>query len=138
MPLPYHPKVGEVLRCDYSGLKYTEMNKKRFVVVISPKWLSRGELCTVIPLSTTPPPHIENFHYILEKDPYPRSEPDTKVWAKCDMLMTVSFERLSGWWDDKVDGKRNYVKLFVTDYDLICIKKCVLYALGMGDLTKYL
>jgi mRNA interferase MazF len=136
--LPYHPKTGQVLYCDYHGCIYPEMDKKRFVVVISPKFGSRSDLCTVVPLSTTPPQTIEKFHHILSKDPYPDSPEGTKVWAKCDMLMTVSFARLSGWWDEKVEGKRVYVKLFVSKEDLLAIRKCVLYALGLGGLTQYL
>lgn len=139
MGIQFHPKAGEVLNCDFSGLKYGEMEKRRFVVVLSPKYAQSQSVCTVIPLSTTPPPYVRDFHYILEKDPYPKSEPGTKVWAKCDHILTVSFERLSGWWDGREeDGRRKYQKLFVTPNDLICIKRCVLCALGMGDLTKHL
>lgn len=138
MGLPYFPKAGQVLYCDFTDLRFTEIDKKRFVVVISPKDRSGDKLCTVVPLSITPPKHIRDFHYILEKDPHPRSALGTKAWAKCDLVMTVSFDRLSDWWEGKVDGKRNYVKLFVTDNDLICIRKCVLHALGMGALTKHL
>jgi uncharacterized protein YifN (PemK superfamily) len=48
-PLPYHPKQGEVLCCDYSGLMPPEMrmDKIRWVVVISPKFLNRLELRVV-------------------------------------------------------------------------------------------
>lgn len=139
MGIQYHPKVGQVLKCDFTGLKYYEMSKRRFAVVLSPKYAQSQNVCTVIPLSLTPPPHVRNFHYVLEKDPYPYSEPGTRVWAKCDHIFTVSFERLSGWWDERdEEGKRIYQKLFVTDTDLIAIRKCVLYALGLGNLTKHI
>lgn len=136
MPIKFHPRVGEVLNCDYRGLIYPEMDKRRLAVVISPDDFARDYLCTVVPLSTTPPPKIEKYHHILEKDPYPES--DEKVWVKADMLMTVSFARLSGYHDGKVEGKRQYVKLHVSAHDLACIKKCVLHALGLGGLTQHI
>lgn len=139
MGIQYHPKIGQVLYCDYSGLKYGEMEKKRFAVVLSPKYAQSQSVCTVVPLSITPPPLVRDFHYVLEKDPYPKGEPGVKVWAKCDHVFTVSFERLSGWWDERnPDGTRKYEKLFVTEKDITCIRKCVLYALGLGGLTKHL
>lgn len=137
MGLPYHPKPGQYLYCDFTDLRYGEIDKKRFVIVISPKDRGGGDLCTVVPTSTTPPPHIRHHHYILEKDPYPKNSGD-KVWVKCDLVMTVSFSRLSDWWDGKEGGKRNYMKLFVSDNDLNCVRKCVLHSLGMGGLTKHL
>lgn len=136
MALPYHPKPGQFLYCDFTDLRYGEIDKKRFVVVISPKDRGAGDSCTVVPLSTTPPPNIRDFHCILEKDPWPRSS-GKKVWVKCDLVMTVSYDRLSDWWEGKEEGKRNYMKLFVTDNDLKAIRKCVLYALGLGGLTKH-
>lgn len=137
MAINFHPKTGQVLNCDYTDLRYGEMSKKRLSVVISPNHFQREGLCTVVPLSTTPPKHIEKFHHILESDPDPQPS-GAKVWVKADMLMTVSFERLNGVWLEKVDGKRNYLKIYVSDRDLICIKKCCLYALGLGELTQHL
>lgn len=135
-PLPFHPKIGEVLRCDYSNLVMPEMSKVRWVVVISPKFLNRPNLCTVIPLSTTPPKNVEPYHVKLDKDPYPKGKIGAEIWAKCDMLMTVSFYRLTGYWDGKVDGKRNYVSIYVSDDELKRIKKGTLAALGMSHLHK--
>jgi mRNA interferase MazF len=93
-PLPYHPKQGEVLRCDYSGLVPPEMDKVRWVVCVSPKFVNRPNLCTVVPLSTTPPEVAQNYHVLLDKDPYPEGG-GLPVWAKCDMVMTVSFAKLA-------------------------------------------
>lgn len=44
--LGYHPREGEVLKCDFSGFQVPEMVKARWVVVISPKYLSRGRLAS--------------------------------------------------------------------------------------------
>jgi mRNA interferase MazF len=135
--LPYHPKQGEVLKCDYSNLIDPEMSKVRWVVVVSPKFLNRPNLCTVVPLSTTPPKKVEGYHVLLDKDPAPKSAEGTVVWAKCDMLMTVSFSRLSAYHDGRrLDGKRNYVNLNVSIQELGRIKLGVLHALGLASLWK--
>ena len=107
MGLPYHPKVGEVLWCDYKNLVPPEMEKKRLAIVISPKFINRTDLCTVVPISTTAPKVAQNYHHRLEADPLPTSPEGTVAWAKCDMVMTVSFGRLSGWWGEKKDGKED-------------------------------
>jgi uncharacterized protein YifN (PemK superfamily) len=137
MGLPYHPKAGEVLYCNYDGIE-PEMTKRRLAVVISPKFLNRPRLCTVVPISTTPPIHKEKYHYLLPQDPLPTSAPGTKAWVKCDMVATVCFDRLSGWWGEKRYGKRIYQTLLVSNEDLAEIRKGVLHALGLGALTPHL
>ena len=135
-PLPYHPKQGEVLRCDYCNLIDPEMSKVRLVVVISPKFLNRPGCCTVVPLSTNPPRTLEKYHVLLDKDPHPEGK-GVPVWAKCDMLMTVSFARLTAHYSGRrEDGKRNYVTLTVSDKELGQIKQASLYALGMAHLWR--
>jgi mRNA interferase MazF len=138
-PLPYHPNPGEVLRCDYGGLVPPEMNKIRFVVVISPRLRHRKDLCTVVPLSITAPEFPQPFHVKLDKDPYPKSALGTEVWAKCDMLMTVSFARLNAYWDGRhPNGKRNYITLRVSQAEFRAIRIGVLYAIGLGGLKDAL
>jgi uncharacterized protein YifN (PemK superfamily) len=134
-PLPYHPKQGEVLRCDYAGCVGREMDKVRWVVVLSPKFLNRPFLCTVVPISTTPPHTVEKYHVRLDTDPAPNPS-GAPAWVKCDMVMTVGFERLSAHWDGKVNGKRNYVTLRVSDKELEAIRWGVIHALGLGSLCK--
>lgn len=132
--LPYHPKVGEVLWCDYKGLVPPEMEKKRLAVVLSPKFIGRPDLCTVIPLSTTPPKKVEGYHVLLDKDPDPNGS-GVSVWAKCDMIMTVSFSRLSSVWKHRnQDGSRHYIYIGVSGVELGKIKHGVLNGLGMGAL----
>lgn len=133
-PLPYHPKQGEVLRCDYAGLQPREMSKIRWVVVVSPKFLNRPGLCTVVPLSTTTPYTVANYHVKLDTDPAPNAS-GADVWAKCDMLMTVDFARLSAWWDGKNHARRNYVKLKVSEEEFRKIQQGVAHALGLGVLS---
>lgn len=135
-PLPYHPKQGEVLQCDYDGLVHPEMDKVRCVVVISPKFVARPDLCTVIPLSTTAPTTPLAYHVLMDYDPHPRPCGDP-VWAKCDMLMTVSFSRLSGFWVGRDEaGRRRYVAKHVSGVELGRIKQGTLAALGLSHLWK--
>ena len=134
-PLPYHPKMGEVLRCDYTGLVPPEMDKVRWAVVLSPKFINRPNLCTVVPLSTTAPLPPCGYHVCLDRDPSPDPS-GAAVWAKCDMMMTVSFARLSAYWDKKIEGKRRYVGLHVSGQDLGRIRHATLAALGMSHLWK--
>lgn len=135
-PLPFHPKIGEVLRCDYRDLIDPEMSKVRLVVVVSPKFLDRPNLCTVVPLSTTPPRVPVGYHVQLDRDPHPESLPGTIVWAKCDMVMTVSFARLSAIWHGKINDKRNYVTISVSQKELGDIRRAVLFSLGLAHLWK--
>jgi uncharacterized protein YifN (PemK superfamily) len=139
-PLPYNPNPGEVLRCDYRGLVPPEMDKTRFVVVVSPRLRHRKDLCTVIPLSTTAPDYPQPFHVQLAQDPYPKSAPGTVVWAKCDMLMTVSYARLTQYYDGRhpQTGKRAYVTLRVSPEELRAIRIGMLHAVGLGILKDHL
>jgi uncharacterized protein YifN (PemK superfamily) len=136
-PLPYNPHPKEVLRCDYSGLVDPEMDKVRWVVVITPRHLNIKKLCTVVPLSTTAPHDPQPWHVRLDADPYPKGTPGIAVWAKCDMVMRVSYSRLTAYWDAKVDGRRNYVNLWVSDDEYRRIKRGVVYALGLGSLAAH-
>lgn len=86
----------------------------------------RYNLYTVVPLSTTAPDPVEKYHYKLAKDPIPNS--NKEVWAKCDMVCTVSKERLDRF---KV-GRGGYKTSAVPDEDLDGIMACVKYALGIN------
>lgn len=81
-----------VLMCDFSGFVAPEMVKTRPVAVISPNHMRRPGLVTVVPLSTTPPEPILEYHYCLKGSPIPGDS--SIVWAKCDMVVTVRLERL--------------------------------------------
>ena len=96
MPLHkfYYPKQSHILRCDFRGFIAPEMVKTRPVVIISPSARHGGKLCTVVPLSTTAPNPVAAWHVRLSKNPNPIEKEEIEVWAKCDMLYTVSFDRL--------------------------------------------
>lgn len=120
--------------CDFNqGFKEPEMVKHRAVVILS----SRNRLCTVVPLSTTPPDPIENYHHELDIFSLPPSLRKKGVWLKGDHIITVSIERM-----DRVrngtdkKGKRLYSSHFVTQEDFRCIKKAVLRGLEFHDLIS--
>ncbi len=85
------------------------MVKKRPVVVISPRLRHRTGLCIVVPLSTTAPtPVLAYHHHIQLGSPLGPTWPDSDMWAKCDMLYTVSFDRLDRFHQRDHEGKRKY------------------------------
>ena len=122
-----------VLICDFNtGFKPPEMIKRRPVVVISPRPRRTNQLCTIVPLSTTAPNPVEPFHHRMGPRSLPGKLARKETWAKCDMLATVSLERL-----DRVmigrepGGKRIYIAQQVLDEDFEAIRRGVMIALGL-------
>ena len=139
MGIKYPVGPGAILRCDYNrgGFKAPEMVKARPAVVISPRLPHRDGLCTVVPLSGDPNEHESAWDIRLEFDP-PLPHPFTYgvAWAKCDMLATVSFDRLDMFQTARDQyGKRKYLHPKVSAADLVRIRQGVLFALGLGNLT---
>jgi uncharacterized protein YifN (PemK superfamily) len=129
-----------VLICDFTtGFKSPEMVKRRPVVVISPKPNRKKQLCIVVPLSTTPPSPLEPIHHQMDPASLPGNLALSTTWAKCDMMATVSLDRL-----DRIKlgkdatGKRLYVSHSITKADLKAIQQAVLHAIGLSRLTKLL
>jgi mRNA interferase MazF len=135
--LPVGP--GTVLLCDYSrgGFQAPEMTKRRPAIVISPRLAHRDGLCTVVPISSDPGGHEVKYVVRLEFEPsLPEPYGYTVAWAKCDMLATVSFNRLDLFRTKRDQyGKRKYLHPKISDEDLVRVRVGVLFALGMGDLT---
>lgn len=97
MPILYPVSPGTVLLCDYArgGFVPPEMVKRRPAIVISPRLPHRDGLCAVVPLSTTQPAHAVPYIVEISLDPVLPAPFDSAVmWAKCDMVASVSFERL--------------------------------------------
>lgn len=92
MAITFFPKAGTVLVCDFRGNEPPEIVSIRPVVVISPNHLRRPGLCTVVPLSTTAPDPIRPYHCRIDVDPL--GGRTTVIWAKCDLVTTVSLRRL--------------------------------------------
>ena len=70
------------------------MVKRRPVVVISPSSTHGRKLCTVVPISSTTPNDPKSYHCLLTEPPIEGRPLGEEAWVKCDMLYTVSFERL--------------------------------------------
>jgi uncharacterized protein YifN (PemK superfamily) len=124
MPLKFQPKGRAVVMCDFRGFVAPEMVKTRPVVVIKQHKRNRN-LVTVVPLSTTEPTYLEDFHHELERSPLPKAPPGTRVWAKCDMIYTVSLSRL-----DRYKVGREYFDLTISPEQFSVIQEAVRKALG--------
>ena len=140
MAIYFHPEPGTIVICDFTGFKSPEMVKRRPAVAISPRLRQRGGLCTIVPLSTTPPLKIAPFHFKLHINPVlPHPFSSLFHWVKADMLYTVSFERLFLPHNGKDEsGKRIYIERVIDEADLVKIRQCILHGLGMTALTDYL
>ena len=134
MGIQYHPGQGAVLICDYStGFIVPEMVKRRPVIVICKPMKGRARLCTVVPLSTTPPMPAMRHHAEIKLPfalPHPFSA-ETQ-WIKGDMVNTVSFDRLQllrvG--KDRL-GNRLYLKPAIGSELLEVVQRCVAHGLSL-------
>jgi uncharacterized protein YifN (PemK superfamily) len=139
MPIKYPPSPGTLLLCNYdTGFRPPEMVKRRPALVISPRLPYRDGLCTVVPLSTTAPNKMLAYHCRLELNPpLPPPWTTTTVWAKADMVATVSLSRLDLFRTGRdQQGRRKYLQLKLTANQLHQVRAAVLHGLGMGALTK--
>jgi mRNA interferase MazF len=68
------------------------MIKRRPVVVLAAH-KRNAKLVAVVPLSTTRPNPVEEYHFQLLRNPLADSAMK-EVWAKCDMVAVVSTQRL--------------------------------------------
>ncbi|RYH32945.1 MAG: type II toxin-antitoxin system PemK/MazF family toxin [Alcaligenaceae bacterium] len=135
MSINFHPDPGTILICDFRGLEEPEMIKRRPVVVVSPKFKDRTGLCTVVPLSTTPPRPVKPYHFRLQVVPVLPAPYDSEWhWVKADMVYALSFKRFYLPTDGKMnDGKRIYELRVVSAVDLQAIRQCLLKGLGLGN-----
>jgi uncharacterized protein YifN (PemK superfamily) len=133
MPLTFHPVRGTIVICDFStGFQVPEMIKIRPVVIMSPRFRHRENLCTIVPLSTTPPNPVATYHHRLTSTPYPPAD-GRDVWAKCDMIATVGLGRLDRVKVKQRDGRRVYTTYQVSASDLEAIVVCIKKALAIED-----
>jgi uncharacterized protein YifN (PemK superfamily) len=122
-----YPKAGMVLACDFRGYILPEIVKTREVVVISPNHLIRPKLCTVVPLSTSRPEPICDYHYRLNGNPIPGDDAE-EIWAKCDLVATVSYDRLDR---VKLRGTRNYQVGYLSMDQVRHIRLAVARSIGL-------
>jgi len=130
----YHPQVGTILRVDLNeGFRPPEIGKRRPAIVIAPQLAGRGNLCTIVPLSTTPPKPPRAYHCQLELDP-PLPEPyhAPVMWAKADMVLSVAFHRLKLLERGKdATGQRIYDVRVLSPDKLEEIRACIRHSLGL-------
>ena len=136
MPIKFAPEIGTILICDFRGYEQPEITKRRPVVVVSPRLKDRWGVCTVVPLSTTPPRPVKGYHYRLRTaPPLPYPYDSDEHWVKGDLISTVGYDRLSLPFTGEKDaqGKRIYDQRVVSAEDLGAIQACIRRALALPD-----
>lgn len=127
MPIPFHPKPGMVLICDYdTGFTPPEMVKKRRVIVVSPYQLNKRGLCTIVPISTSEPEPIEAYHYPIKVGKYGFLSRDKECWVKGDMVARVSFDRL-----DRLRVGAHFTSPSIDAQDLAEVRQAISHSLGL-------
>lgn len=134
--LDFHPKPGALLLCRYwRDSVEPEMVKTRPVIVVSPRLRRRDGLCTVVPLSTTPPQSPQDYHCEIDLSrPLPSPWNAVSHWVKADMIATVGHGRLEliGIGRDQY-GKRKHLNLVIPNDDLTRIRACILRGLSFDS-----
>jgi len=140
MAVSYHPGQGAILLCDYQGSQTPEMDKKRPVVVLCNHIHARPNLCTVVPLSTSPPTSMMPYHFkLFTIPPLPAPYNSEFHWVKADMINAVSFQRLSLPFKGKDNnGKRIYDIRVLDKGEFRSVQQAVLNGLGLTQLTFHL
>ncbi len=132
MGLPYLPQQGEILVCDFDDSAIgAEMIKRRPVVVVSRHEAHRSKLCSVVALSTTAPAPPLKWHHHMPHLRVTGWSAEDGVWAKCDMLATVSLERLNKPYIKRRTG-RQYIDHQLPDQDMQAILSCIRYLLKIS------
>jgi uncharacterized protein YifN (PemK superfamily) len=133
--LKFQPRHRAVVTCDYTGFVQPEMMKVRSAVVLA-KSRTSNRLLTVVPLSTTRPERVLLCHHRLSSNPHPDENPKLEVWAKCDMVYTVSLARINFYKSRSRRGGHAlyHSTLCVSPVDYLAIQRGVRYALGLEDL----
>jgi mRNA interferase MazF len=132
--LPFAPKPGIIVTCDYTtGFKKPEMIKPRLAVTISPVMKHRQDLVTVVPLSMTEPDELLDWHIQIDND-VPHWGPGPR-WAKCDMMATLGLWRMNLPHTNPAGGKRKYHQLSVGPEKVAALRMGVAAAIGLVIVT---
>lgn len=141
MPLEFAPPIGCLVVANFDrSFKAPEMVKPRLAVVISPAVENRFGLCTIVPLSTTPPDQVMPYHAkIVIPFQLPPKWGNRERWVKGDMVYAAGFHRLDllRLGKDRA-GRRIYQMRPLPTGMITMIQHCVLHGLGMGALTEHL
>lgn len=135
MGLTYHPKPGEIFMCEFpTEYLHGEMIKKRPVIILNTKIPSRPTLVNIVPISMTAPDPVCSHHVSINRMYLPRGLRD-KIgdrWAKCDMVYTMSIERLELVRGHKGrDGKRIVDKGVLPPALLLAIRVAAAQCIGV-------
>jgi mRNA interferase MazF len=133
MTVVIHPAPGTIVRVDLNeGFRKPEMVKRRPCIVLSPPLPGRPQLCTIVPLSTTPPKPVGAHHMEITLDP-PLPEPydSPKMWVKADVVLTVAFHRLRLLFAKWEGGQRVYDVRVLETQVFDQVKECVRQGLGL-------
>lgn len=117
----------------WGGFCEPEMVKRRPAIVLSPRLAFRDGLCSVVPLSGSPPSRtVEYVVQLALPKPLPAPFEHQVWWAKCDMIATVGFHRLDLFRTGRdQSGKRKYIHPVLMAEDLARVRQGVLAALGL-------
>jgi uncharacterized protein YifN (PemK superfamily) len=107
-----------------------EMVKMRDVVIIS-RHPHNPRLVTIVPLSASQPRCVEGYHYELAIDPRPNGDSMHPIWVKCDMIYTVSLDRLDMHYLSTRRGGRQVVPVKLSSEDMGAVMRCVAFSLGL-------
>lgn len=133
MAIQFQPAPGTILVCDFHGFIVPEIVKTRQVVVLW-KHKSNARLVYVVPLSTTAPYNPALAFELAGGPPIPRPGQgrSTRIWVKCDMVCTVSTQRLF-MPVNRVSRRTaaSPININISTPDLVAIKKLVAAALRL-------
>lgn len=138
MSISFHPRVGQLLLCDFSkGFKEPEMVKSsRPVIILSRTIPGRSNLVTIVACSTSKPDHLRNYHYQLPIQSTPKCKHfmGRETWVKGDMVYSVAFHRLDyiSLGKDSSNGRRIYFDQRLGREQMNEIYKCVLNGISMS------
>ena len=139
MALMYYPRDAEVLECDFKGFIIPEMVKTRPVIIIGPRLRHRGDLVTIVPLSTSPidTPEKWQVKVTFTKKPPPPFDAD-EAWAICDLVCSVSRQRLDRFRPPRprYGQRQKWYSAAIAKDDLEKVRHGVLCGLGMESLTN--
>lgn len=116
----YTPKNGTILLCDYKGMVPPEMVKLRPVIFVTSVSKRLG---IIVPLSTTEPKIKMPWHCEIRlSEDITEYFTATACWAKCDMSMAASFDRLSLPFLGKDHGRRVYKDMQISPDELFKVR----------------
>ncbi|WP_052698031.1 type II toxin-antitoxin system PemK/MazF family toxin [Luteibacter yeojuensis] len=132
------PRNGAILMCEFDKHELElasdgNMVKTRPVIVLSPQRNRRGRLLHVVPISMTPPRIIEPWHVeiALACFPAPLQRAVGTRWAKCDMVVTVGWSRLSRYEGPRRAGRASYHDTYVDQVTMLRLKRAVASVFGI-------